>query len=440
MDAEAVARMPIHSINSGPAMAPVAGRYYAARDFDGAAAIVADTGGTTYDVSLVRDGRIPWTRETWIGQRFRGHMTGFPSVDVKSIGAGGGSIAWVDEGGLLRVGPRSAGSTPGPVSYGKGGTEPTVTDCSLILGYIDPDFFLGGTMVLDRDAAAEALRTKVADKLGLSVEEAAAAIFALATEKMVGAIDEITVNQGIDPATAVLIGGGGAAGLNAVAVGRRLGCAGVLIPEAGSVLSAAGALMSDIASDYAQMLFTTSRRFAFDEVNAVLTSLEARCRAFAEGPGAGALKVTIDFSVEARYAHQIWEIEVPMTSGRIETDADLEALQQAFHDTHQSIFEISDPGSDMEFVTWRAKVSCQLREGGTGQLPMPKSVSHELGRRQIYFSETGWTDAEVIRFESMPSGVPVAGPAIIESSFTTVVVDPGTSAVRSEGGGLRVTF
>ena len=167
-----------------------------------------------------------------------------PMLDIRSIGAGGGSIAWVDDGGLLRVGPQSAGSTPGPVSYGKGGAEPTVTDCSLILGYIDPDFFLGGTMVLDRAAAATALKTKVADKLGLSVEEAAAAVFTLATEKMVGAIDEITVNQGIDPATAVLIGGGGAAGLNAVAVGRRLGCAGVLIPEAGSVLSAAGALMS----------------------------------------------------------------------------------------------------------------------------------------------------------------------------------------------------
>lgn len=158
-----------------------------------------------------------------------------------------------------------------------------MTDCSLILGYIDPDFFLGGTMVLDRAAAATALKTKVADKLGLSVEEAAAAVFTLATEKMVGAIDEITVNQGIDPATAVLIGGGGAAGLNAVAVGRRLGCAGVLIPEAGSVLSAAGALMSDVSSDYAQMLFTTSRRFAFDEVNGVLAGLEERCRVFAQG-------------------------------------------------------------------------------------------------------------------------------------------------------------
>ncbi|WP_108663675.1 hydantoinase/oxoprolinase family protein [Acuticoccus kandeliae] len=439
MDASIVARAPIHSINSGPAMAPVAGRFYSDRDFDGRPAIVADTGGTTYDVSLVRDGRIPWTRETWIGQPFRGHMTGFPSVDVKSIGAGGGSIAWVDGGGLLRVGPQSAGSTPGPVSYGKGGTEPTVTDCSIILGYIDPDFFLGGTMVLDREAARDVLKAKIADPLGLTVEEAAASVLTLATEKMVGAIDEITVNQGIDPSTAILMGGGGAAGLNAVAVGRRLGCAGVLIPEAGSVLSAAGALMSDISSDYAQMLYTTDRKFDFDAVNAVLASLEERCKAFAAGPGSDALRNTITFSVEARYMHQIWEIETPMAMARIENQADLDALCAAFHATHRQIFEITDDESDIEFVTWRAKVNCVIREGGTGKLP-PEAPGGTLTNRKVYFSETGWTDAEVIRFETMSADREVAGPAIIESSFTTVVVDPNTNARRTEGGGLRITF
>lgn len=440
MDAEAVARAPIHSINSGPAMAPVAGRYYAERDFDNAAAIVADTGGTSYDVSLVRDGRIPWTRETWLGQRFRGHMTGFPSVDVKSIGAGGGSIAWVDSGGLLQVGPKSAGSTPGPVAYGKGGTEPTVTDCSIILGYIDPDFFLGGTMALDRDAAVAALKEKVADPLGLSVEETAAAVLALATEKMVGAIDEITVNQGIDPSTAILIGGGGAAGLNAVAVGKRLGCAGVLIPEAGAVMSAAGALMSELSSDHAQMLFTVSDRFAYERVNEVLAGLERKLEAFAAGPGEGAVEVAFEFSVEARYPHQIWEIEVPMATARIESQADLDALKATFHDTHKGIFEICDPNSEVEFVTWRAKVRCRLREGASGRLPTPKGVGPMMSRRKIYFAATGWVDAPVARFEAMRPDEPVAGPAIIESSFTTVVVDPDTTAVRTAGGGLRVTF
>ncbi|MDQ0333096.1 N-methylhydantoinase A [Mesorhizobium sp. YL-MeA3-2017] len=439
MDAAAVARAPIHSINSGPSMAPVAGRFYAARDFGGAAAIVADTGGTTYDVSLVRDGRIPWTRETWIGQRFRGHMTGFPSVDVKSVGAGGGSIAWVDEGGLLRVGPQSAGSTPGPVAYGKGGVEPTVTDCSIILGYIDPDFFLGGRIVLDKEAARKALKENVADKLGLAIEEAAAAVLALTTEKMVGAIDEITVNQGIDPSDSVLIGGGGAAGLNAVAVGRRLGCAGVLIPEAGSVLSAAGALMSDITSDYARMSYTTTRQFDYTAVNGILEDLENRCREFADGPGGDALEVSIDFSVEARYMHQIWEIEVPLSANRLVDENDLDALRSAFHQTHLAIFEISDEQSDIEFVTWRAKVSCKIRQAGTGRLPFASGTSHVL-KRKVYFYETGWQDTDVIRFETMEPETMVAGPAIIESSFTTVVVDPDTKAARTKDGGLRITF
>ncbi len=440
MDAEAVARAPIHSINSGPAMAPVAGRFYAERDGGHSIAIVADTGGTSYDVSLVRDGRIPWTRETWLGQRFRGHMTGFPSVDVKSIGAGGGSIAWVDSGGLLQVGPKSAGSTPGPVAYGKGGTEPTVTDCSLILGYIDPNFFLGGAMTLDREAAIAVLEQQVASKLGLPVEETAAAVLSLATEKMVGAIDEITINQGIDPTTAVLIGGGGAAGLNAGAVGRRLGCAGVLIPETGAVLSAAGALMSELSSEYAQMLFTTSDRFAFDKVDQVLAELASRCRTFAEGPGESAMDVITEFSVEARYPHQIWEIEVPIASDRVSLQADLDALKLAFHETHKSIFEIYDPVSEVEFVTWRAKVRCRLREGGSGSLPKPMDTGPTLTARKVYFGATGWVDAPVARFEAMRPGEPVAGPAIIESSFTTVVVEPGTVAVRTEGGGLRMTF
>ena len=162
MDADDMADAPIHAINSGPAMAPVAGRHHAAEEAGADTAVVADTGGTSYDVSLVRRGRIPWTRETWLGQPHRGHMTGFPSVDVKSIGAGGGSIAWVDAGGLLHVGPRSAGSSPGPVCYAAGGLEPTLTDCALVLGYLDPEFFLGGAMRLEPRAAARAVESRLA--------------------------------------------------------------------------------------------------------------------------------------------------------------------------------------------------------------------------------------------------------------------------------------
>ena len=189
MRADVAAAAPITSINSGPAMAPVAGRLYAATCGEAEDVIVADTGGTSYDVSVVRGGRIPMTRETWLGEPLVGHITGFPAVDVKSIGAGGGSIAWLDDGGLLHVGPQSAAAEPGPACYDRGGQRATVTDACLVLGYFDPASFLGGSMPLRPDLARGAIVADVARPLGLEVEEAAAAIMELATEQMVQAID-----------------------------------------------------------------------------------------------------------------------------------------------------------------------------------------------------------------------------------------------------------
>jgi len=292
-------------------------------------------------------------------------------------------------------------------------------------------------MALDREAAVVALRRDVADPLGLSPEAAAAAVLALSTEKMVGAIDEITVNQGIDPSQAILIGGGGAAGLNIVAVGRRLGCTGILIPEVGAALSAAGALMSDLSSDYARIHYTTSADFDFAGVSAVLGGLAAQCRDFAEGPGAGSAFVRTSFFVEARYAHQIWEIEVPMPDDIVADAGALDRLVERFHETHRGIFEIEDRHSSIEFITWRARVSCGLNRSTQTQLAAVDVESTEH-TREIYFQSTGWTAAEVVRFESMPPHATVSGPAIVESSFTTVVIDPGAVASKSEGGSLRV--
>ncbi len=309
LDAAPVAEAPIHSLGSGPAMAPVAGRFFADRDGGADTAVVADTGGTSYDVSLVRRGRIPWTRETWLGEPFFGHMTGFPSVDVKSVGAGGGSIAWVDEGGLLHVGPESAGSEPGPVCYARGGERPTVTDASLVLGYIDPEYFLGGAMRLDIDGARAALESQVATPLGLPLEEAASAVMRVATEHMVRAIEEITLHQGIDPRTAVLVGGGGAAGLNSVAIARRLGCSQLIVPAVGPALSAAGALLSDLTADFAATLMTTTADFDFAAVERVLADLRKRCDEFAAAAGVAG---EIELTTEARYPHQIWELELPV--------------------------------------------------------------------------------------------------------------------------------
>lgn len=438
IDAIDMAKSPIHSINSGPAMAPLAGRAYAQADSGADTAIIADTGGTTFDVSLVRGGRIPWTRETWIGEPYRGHMTGFPAVDVKSIGAGGGSIAWVDEGGLLHIGPKSAGAEPGPVCYGKGGVEPTVTDASVALGWIDPDFFLGGAMSLDREAAANAIQTHVGDKLGFGLHEAAAAILTVATENMVHAIEDITVNQGIDPRGAVLIGGGGAAGLNVTAIARRLGCGSAIIPDVAAALSAAGGLMSDLRAEFSGTLYTQTADFETERVNDLLASLENSCREFIAGPGADSIEQTIEFTAEARYPSQIWEIEVPLRGNRIATAQDVVNLRDDFHTTHEEIFAIADNKSEVEVVGWRANVSCKLRDSLEWDVQEAASGADAPASRKAYFTDVGLVDTKVLRFEDMERGASIAGPAIIESSFTTVVIDPGASAERRISGSLVI--
>lgn len=439
IDAHQLAKKPIHVINSGPSMAPISGRHYASLDSEEPNAIVADTGGTTYDVSLVRHGRIPKTRETWIGQPYRGHMTGFPSIDIKSIGAGGGSIAWVDEGGILHVGPESAGAVPGPVCYGAGGTQPTLTDACLVLGYLDPDFFLGGTMPLDTEAARKVIEESVAKPLGLSFLDAAVAIVGVATENMVQAISEITVNQGIDPAESVLIGGGGAAGFNSVHIARRLGCPCLVIPETGAALSAAGGMMSDLSSEYRSMFFTTSGEWDQNGVNKVLVELERQCQEFLNGPGENAISHKIEFGVEARYASQVWEIEVLVRTNRFNGEDDFKRLVEDFHATHEEIFAVRDPGSVVEFVGWTASISCQLQSEGAGRLKDSSGSTRIAESRAVYFEEVGEVQASIYFMAQLAIDKEMEGPAIIESPFTTIVVDPQARFKRSSSGSLVIS-
>ncbi len=439
MDAEELSRAPIHAINSGPSMAPVAGRHYARLDLQASDVIVADTGGTTYDVSLVRSGQIPWTRETWIGAPFKGHMTGFPSVDVKSVGAGGGSIAWVDGGGVLHVGPQSAGAAPGPACYGRGGTEATVTDACVVLGYIDPDYFLGGAAQLDAEAAKQAV-SRTAARLNVSLETAASSIVQLVTENMVQAIADITVNQGVDAAAAVLIGGGGAAGLNSIFIARRLGCRHLVFPELGAALSAAGALMSDLTAEYRQTYFTSTAAFDIAGANKILAALQAQCAAFQAGPGGHALSHSVSFSVEARYPGQVWEIEAPLSSGRFADERDVEALTRAFHAAHQGIFAVNDPQSAVEIVGWSAKVSSRLRSAPLGRLAAGATVDGPRSTRPSHFPGAGWRDTPRTSFAGLVPGRRYTGPMIVESPFTTIVLDPEARFRLTPAGSVIVDF
>ncbi len=435
IEAEELSKAPIHVINSGPSLAPVAGAHYGAIE-PGGDIIVADTGGTTYDVSLVRGGVIPLTRETWIGQPFRGLITGFPSVDVKSVGAGGGSIARIDEGGMLHVGPESAGAVPGPVCYGRGGTEPTLTDACVVLGYLDPDYFLGGSIHLEYENARAAIKRGIAAPLGFTVEEAAASILTLATENMVQAIADITVNQGINPANAVLIGGGGAAGFNSVLIARRLGISTVIFPELGAALSAAGALMSEIASDHRATQLMTTRSFDQDAANAVLSSLEEEGRAFLSRTDAPYERQKISFSVEARYEHQVWEIEVPLPVNRFNSVSEIEAFVEVFHAAHERIFSFRDRESPVEIVGWAARASAQLHDGPVGRLAQMDAEHSDKPIRKIYLPNEGAVDAALVRFGDLTIGEENRGPAIIETPFTTILADSGSTFTRTEQGSL----
>jgi N-methylhydantoinase A len=423
-----LAAKPVYAVRSGPALAPVAGRAYAGEELDQADVIVCDTGGTSFDVSLVRGGEVVTTRETWLGEPFVGHLTGLSSVDARSVGAGGGSIAWIDSGGLLRVGPQSAGADPGPACYGNGGEQATVTDAALVLGYLDPDRFLGGRMRLDV-AAAETAVARVGEAIGAGTAEAAAAIVTIANEHMVAAIKEITVNQGVDPRESALVAGGGAAGLGMAAIARELGCRQVLMPRTAGALSAFGAQQADIVTETGRSLLTDSERFDFDAVNATLEEIDAALGSLAGGLAERGLQVApVEHFVEARYAHQVWELEIPLGAPRFEGPAALEALVADFHATHERIFAVTDPGQRIEAVHWKGRLTAQPRKPG---LAAGVAAGAEETSRRAHFPEAGEVEVPVLAGGSLAPGSERPGPLIVAEPTTTIVVPPGAT--------LRVT-
>jgi N-methylhydantoinase A len=428
-----VVQRPIYLVKSGPAMAPVAGRTYAEADIGHRDLIVCDTGGTSFDVSLVHDRKITFTRETWLGPMFTGHITGMASVDVKSIGAGGGSIAWIDPGGLLRVGPQSARAEPGPACYGIGGTEPTVTDAALVLGYLDPEYFLAGRMRLDSDAAAAAV-AKIAPLLSLGVQDAARAIMEVAGDHMVGAIKDITINQGIDPRESLLVAGGGAAGLNILPIARELGCRQVLVPRTAGALSACGGQYSNIVSEFTQSKFAFTGDFPYEAVNRMLSEITASMEHFeVELRERGLSRFSREYFVEARYPYQVWELDVALPKGKFEGQADLDATIEAFHLEHERVFAVKEPGQQIECVYWRGRLTALL-DGP----PLSKIAAHEAAlpaariRSAAFFAGHGELETPRYHGEGLTPGMVVDGPAIIDEPTTTIVVYPGNRACVTE--------
>jgi N-methylhydantoinase A len=431
---DALVEKPIYTVGSGPAMAPIAGLTFSTLEGLGDNVVVCDTGGTTFDVGLVRDGHLTYTRDTWLGPQYTGDLLGISAVDMRSIGAGGGSIAWIDEGGLMRVGPQSAGADPGPACYGRGGSLPTVSDAAVVLGYFDPDYFLGGRMKLDIAAARRAIGD-IAPRVGVSIEETAFRILSLAGDFMMRAISDITVNEGVNPRDSTILAGGGAAGLNIMMIAKELGCTKVLLPKVASALSAAGMQYANIVAEEAASLVTLTSRFDYEKVNAVLDGLTSRLQSFRRGLGGRGDDYVIEYFAEARYLAQVWELDTQMAQGKFKNDTDVAALVEAFHQVHERVFAVRDEGSPVEIVNWKARLTAKIsRFTPAASEEGKRVVAKPSSKRACFFGSSESVPTAIFKPGDIAPGCIVQGPAIIEEPTTTLVIYPGMSA-RVSGSG-----
>ena len=392
--------------------------------------ITADMGGTSYDVCLIKDGRPEIGVNNWISR----YRVAVPLIDIHTIGAGGGSIAWIDGGGALRVGPRSAGAMPGPACYGRGGTEPTTTDADVVLGYIDPNYFLGGRLRLDAEAAARSISTTIAEPLGMSLEEAASGIFQIANSNMINAIRFVSVARGRDPHDFALLAFGGAGPVHAGAQVRDLGIRTVLVPKNASVLSAVGNLIANLKISKVQSFFAETDKVDLDQLNAVFLQLHEAAEA-ALGDRSRIREVIVQRFLDVRYGGQVQEVIVPVQARtRRLTQVNLAQTISEFHELHDQIYRFKRPEQVAEIV------SVRLDMIGTRE-PIhfeshafeDEDATHALrGVRRVHFESTGFVDAQVYEGDKIRSGNLITGPAIIEEPNTSIVVYPNQEAMLDQ--------
>ncbi|VVN84591.1 hydantoinase/oxoprolinase family protein [Pseudomonas fluorescens] len=429
----------VNAINSGPASAPQAG-LCVAKPFGIDNVITVDMGGTSFDITLSKSGRTNFSKDS----DFLRYRIGVPMIQVETLGAGGGSIAHLDAFGMLQVGPRSAGASPGPVCYGKGGVEPTVTDANLALGYLADGALLGGSIRLNRQAAIDAIGKKIAEPLGISVERAALGIITLVNLNMVSGIRRVSVERGYDPREFALIGAGGAAGMHVIRLAEEIGSQVVLIPKVASGLCAFGQILSDIRYD---QLTTLPMRLDDPFVNLPLlnqTLNELRERGMnnlrEDGFSAGN-KVDCLYSLEIRYLGQIHECSIELTQAPLD-NAGLVALREAFHTRHKALFSYSEPQSPIELVNLECSVIARLQHPPMPELPIPENAQPAVPqshRSMLFDGIDTWQETPVYNGDRLQVGQTISGPCVIEEATTNIVVPPGWQACLAPSATYRLT-
>ncbi|MBI1731559.1 MAG: hydantoinase/oxoprolinase family protein [Gammaproteobacteria bacterium] len=420
MSPEVAQRFASNTLLSGPAGAPMAGVFYGGtHGFRNV--ITVDMGGTSFDVALVRDAEPSVTTEGVIG----GHRIASPILDIHTIGAGGGSIAWIDSGGLLAVGPKSAGAEPGPACYGRGGTKPTVTDAQYLLGYLDPAFFEAGELDFDGEAAHRAVEQHVAKPLKMDAVQAAAGIYDIVNNNMAAALGVVSVQRGYDPREFVLIVAGGAGPIHAAPIARELQIPLILIPRASSVFCAAGMLISDLKHDYVRTYARDFDQIDPAEVERLFAEMAAAARKVLKTEHVADSRVEITYTADIRYVGQFNEVEVPVPSrGRI-SQAALKKMAEDFHRRHDGLYGYSMRGAALELInlritargrTEKPKQEKYQRQGGA-------STHARIGRRRAYFGGR-FRDVPVYDGLKLDAGNRIAGPAIVVQPTTTIIVPP----------------
>jgi N-methylhydantoinase A len=424
--AEVAGAQPVRLLLSGPSGGALAALRSAER-LQRPNLVGIDMGGTSFDVCVVRDGQVALMTQGEID----GLPVRLPMVEIRTIGAGGGSIASVDPGGRLSVGPRSAGARPGPVCYGRGGTEATVTDANLVLGRLDAGFFLGGAMALDSEGAAAAIATNIARPLGLTMEQAAQGILTVTNVSLAAAIRLSLFEKGLDPRDFGLLSFGGAGGLHAIEVAEELGVDEVIFPPDASTFSAFGILQSDIVHDLARSRLMRAEPKNLPDIARIYAELRQQGDALLVQDGMpDDLRGTRLFA-DMRYHGQAFELVVPWRNAEPDAES-LAALIADFHELHRQRFSYANPDDPVEIVT--------LRLTATGRLPRrtatrhPPALSERMLPKRRVFIDNAWTEMAIYRRTQLTETI--QGPALIEEDYTTVYVAPGWNCGPGEHGDL----
>ncbi|MDP2605235.1 MAG: hydantoinase/oxoprolinase family protein [Deltaproteobacteria bacterium] len=408
-------------INSGPAAAPSGairlGQMVGAKNL-----FSVDMGGTSYDVCLIHDGEVPATDYNWVGDE----RVAMKMVDVPSVGAGGGSLAWIDTLGLLRVGPQSAGADPGPACYGRGGTQPAVTDADLILGYVPADYFLGGEIPLDRERAEKAIRT-VSEPLGIDVATAAMTMFTTVNSLMADKMTEISTKRGHDVRDFTLVVGGGAGPVHGAYVADLLEIPTVIIPRYAATYSAFGMLNMEVGRNFARSLLLRKAFLDLDRVNQQFGEMEEEARQVLGEIGIAPENTTLRRSIEMRYLGQFHELEVlDIPVGKLGA-AEIDQIIESFHRRHKAIFTFDMPKREVEFLNLQLKATLRHEPLKLAEIASASGGADQAIKRRrpiLWNLAKGYEETAVYDGDRLAAGHRIDGPAIVEEAATTVVIPP----------------